>query len=44
MNIKDVFILNEAIDDLQDGKEFYNQQENGVGEYFWNCLVTDIEL
>ncbi len=43
MNIKDVFVLNEAVDDLQDGKEFYNQQEYGVGEYFWDCLVTDIE-
>lgn len=43
MNIKDVFVIKKAVDDLQEGKAFYNMQENGVGEYFWDCLVTDIE-
>lgn len=43
MNIKDVFVIKEAVDDMQEGKAFYNMQENGIGEYFWDCLVTDIE-
>jgi hypothetical protein len=34
MRIKDVFVLEEAIDDLDEGKEFYNTKEFGVGEYF----------
>ena len=43
MKIKDVFILGEAVDDLNVGKSFYDSQEPGVGDYFWDCLVTDIE-
>lgn len=26
-------VLDEAEDDLQDGREFYNRQELGVGDY-----------
>lgn len=43
MKIKDVFVLKEAVDDLNDGKAFYDCQESGVGEYFWDCLIADIE-
>lgn len=43
MKIKDVFILEEAVDDLDEGKAFYNHKEIGVGEYFWDSLVSDIE-
>lgn len=43
MKSYDVFVIKDAIDDLSEGKEFYNLQESGVGEYFWDCLVTDIE-
>ncbi len=31
MKIKDVFILEEAVDDLDEGKAFYNLRELGVG-------------
>ena len=34
MTIQYVQILNEAVSDLEIGKQFYNQQEKGVGEYF----------
>ncbi len=43
MTIKDVFILEEAVDDLDQGKTFYNLRKFGVGEYFWDSLVSDIE-
>jgi hypothetical protein len=43
MKIKDVFILEEAVDDLDEGKDFYNHIEFGVGEYFWSSLISDIE-
>ena len=36
MKIKDVFILEEAVDDMDEGKDFYNLREFGVGEYFWH--------
>jgi hypothetical protein len=43
MKVKDVFVLEEASDDLYEGKQFYDFQEIGVGDYFWDCLISDIE-
>lgn len=41
--IEEVFILKEATDDLYEGKLFYDKKEPGVGDYFWDCLISDIE-
>jgi len=35
-----VFILEEAVDDLEEGKDFYHRKEFGVGEYFWDSLIS----
>ena len=43
MNIKNIQILSEAEADLEDGRFFYESQEQGVGEYFWDSLLSDIE-
>ena len=43
MNIKHIQILSEAETDLEDGMFFYESQEQGVGEYFWGSLLSDIE-
>lgn len=43
MKIQDIFVLDEAVGDLEEGKAFYNFREPGVGEYFWNSLISDIE-
>ena len=43
MKIRDVVILKEVADDLSDGKAFYDQKESGVGDYFWDSLLADIE-
>ena len=43
MKIKDVLVLKEAVADLNDGKEFYDNREKGVGDYFWDTLLSDIE-
>jgi len=43
MKVKDVFILQQAVDDLQEARSFYELQESGIGEYFWDCLISDIE-
>ena len=43
MKIKDVRILEKAVDDLNEGRSFYDLQESGVGDYFWDCLISDIE-
>ena len=43
MKIKDIVTLKEVANDLNDGKVFYDQIEAGVGDYFWDSLVADIE-
>jgi plasmid stabilization system protein ParE len=43
MIVKDVIILKEVSDDLNEGKVFYDQIEPGVGDYFWDSLLADIE-
>jgi len=36
-------ILDEAEDDLQNGRNFYDRQEPGVGDYFATALASDID-
>ncbi len=36
-------VLDEAEDDLQNGREFYDRQELGVGDYFAAALAADID-
>lgn len=36
-------VLDEAEDDLQDGREFYDRQEPGVGDYFAAALAADFD-
>ncbi len=43
MKVREVVILSEVADDLNDGKAFYEQRESGVGDYFWDSLFADIE-
>lgn len=43
MRAKEVIVLREVADDLNDGKAFYDSREVGVGDYFWDSLVADIE-
>lgn len=43
MEVKGVISLKEVADDLNDGKGFYDQKEVGVGDYFWDSLIADIE-
>ena len=43
MKTYDVFISEDALNDLHNGKAFYNRQEPGVGDYFWDCLTSDFE-
>lgn len=40
MNVR---VLRSALDDLANGREFYHQQQEGVGDYFFNSLVSEID-
>lgn len=43
MTVREVVILRQVADDLNGGKKFYDQREPGVGDYFWDSLLSDIE-
>lgn len=43
MIIEDIVVLEEAASDMEDGRHFYEQQEKGIGDYFWDSLISDIE-
>ncbi|HYF33980.1 MAG TPA: hypothetical protein VD994_01710 [Prosthecobacter sp.] len=38
-----LIILEEAARDLEEGRDFYDSLENGVGDYFTACLTEDLE-
>lgn len=40
MNIR---LLPEAERDLEVGADFYEEQRPGLGQYFIDCLISDIE-
>ena len=39
----EVRVLKAALRDLKRGEHFYNLQDCGVGEYFMNSLIQDID-
>lgn len=43
MRIRDVQLLREAVRDLEAGRAFYERQQAGIGEYFWDGLIADME-
>ena len=43
MNVKVVVILEEATEDLEEGRMFYESREVGIGEYFIDSLLSDID-
>jgi hypothetical protein len=43
MNLQDIVVLEEAAQDLLDSKAFYENQTQGIGNYFWDSLLSDIE-
>lgn len=36
-------VLRSALEDLASGREFYNQQQQGVGDYFFNSLFSEFD-
>lgn len=36
-------VLSSALNDLQLGKQFYDSQENGIGDYFLDSLFSDVD-
>ena len=42
MTFRNVYPLDEAERDLLAGIEFYNDREHGLGDYFADCLLSDL--
>ncbi|MDQ6969610.1 MAG: hypothetical protein Q9M16_03780 [Mariprofundus sp.] len=42
-NIEEIILLSDAVIDLERGKQFYDKQQAGVGDYFYDSLISDIE-
>lgn len=40
--VKDIRVVSECFDDLKEGQVFYNQAEDGVGDYFYDSIIADI--
>lgn len=38
-----ILILRSALKDLRNGMTFYDSQGTGLGEYFSDCILSDIE-
>ena len=43
MNIRSIVSLKEVIKDLEIAKEFYEKQSFGLGRYFLDSILSDIE-
>lgn len=43
MEIEDVFVLEEAVADLENGRLFYEGRQAGLGDYFWDTLLSNVE-
>lgn len=42
MKFRSVHVLDEAELDLLAGESFYNDREMGLGDYFVDCLISDL--
>lgn len=43
MKAKELLVLEQVAFDLQQGRQFYEANKEGVGEYFFDSIVADIE-
>ena len=41
--MREVVVLAEAVEDIEQARQFYDDQSLGVGDYCVDCLISDIE-
>jgi len=41
--MRKIVVLEEAAEDIEQGRKFYDLQEIGVGDYFEDTILSDIE-
>jgi hypothetical protein len=42
-DVENIIFLSDAIIDLEKGQKFYNRAQQGIGEYFYDSLISDVE-
>lgn len=42
MIVEEVVVLDDAVNDLEQGRDFYDFVEPGVGDYFIDALLADM--
>jgi len=43
MKVEEVILLDDAVEDLEIGRGFYEDRGKGIGDYFIDSLLSDIE-
>jgi hypothetical protein len=43
VKVRKVIALKEVANDLKEGRLFYDRKEPGIGDYFFDSLISDIE-
>ncbi len=43
MTVKELVVLEQVAFDLRQGKLFYDDNQEGIGDYFFNSIIADIE-
>ncbi len=41
--VKDILVLKNALEDLYEGQVFYESSEPGIGDYFYDSIISDFE-
>lgn len=42
MRVDEVIVLDDAVVDLEAGRAFYDEREYGIGDYFIDCILSDL--
>lgn len=43
MKVRKVIVLKEVAEDLEEGRLFYDRKQPGIGDYFFDSLISDLE-
>lgn len=43
MKVREIVFLDDAVEDILLGRQFYDEQEEGVGDYFFDSIISDSE-
>ena len=43
MKVRKLTVLKEVSEDLEEGRLFYDRKESGIGDYFFDSLISDLE-